>query len=102
MMVTLSCVVNPDGVTLSEALEKSAGYPVLKQGFMMVIVDEHDRLQAILTLQSDDGRQWTREGTCFWHQHRRDSRDITTAETIKLSQVANTMTELVWLDKSFI
>lgn len=43
MTVALSSVSSPDGVTVSEAVEKSAGRRVVKQGFKIVNLDGHPR-----------------------------------------------------------
>lgn len=60
MTVKFSFVVYPNGATLNEAFEEPASRGVLKLDFKMVVVDGAFRHQAILSLQNDDGTQWTR------------------------------------------
>lgn len=95
MTVTFSSVVNLANVTLSDVFESSAGRPVQKQGFMMLIVDGRHCRKASLTLQDDDGPQWTRQGIRVRLRYRRDGRNITTAEKIKIRRVANKTTAIV-------
>lgn len=56
----------------------------------------------MLTLQDDDGRQRTQESIRVGPQFHREGRDITTAEAIKPSQVANRKTAIGRSVTSFI
>lgn len=95
MTVMLRSGVNPDGATLREVFKKSAGLPDLNRDFKMFIVDGRHRLQAILTLQHNDGSQRTIEVILVWHQRRRDGRRMTTTKVMKLGKVANTTTTIL-------
>lgn len=68
MTVRFSFLGSLDGATLNETFEKSVGRQVLNQDFMTVIVDGRQHCEAFLTLQNDDGSQYTRQGLRVWHQ----------------------------------
>lgn len=95
-----SSFVDPYKAMLGVVFGTSAGPKALKQDFHMVIVNERHLYQAILTLQNDDGQKFTREGLRAWHWYHRNGYNITTAEAIRLTKVANIMTTIQRRDAS--
>lgn len=85
-----------------QIVEKDVWSRVFKKELKMGIVHGWHSGQAILTLQNDDGPQWTGEPICVWRPYRCDSCNTMTAEAITLSKVSNTTTAILRYDKSFI
>lgn len=75
---------------------------VVRQGSNIILLDGRLRCSAMHKLEEEDGQNGTECPLCVIRVIRRDGRAIGQADAIKLLQMTNTFTAIVFIERSFL